>query len=116
IALARAKLLEQLADAGIGAIISSNTATRLREFLIAARPSVPRQINHSWDPLSLELSWVPMTRKEEIDDKAWQMFRNRAHRAADAAGFGPNLAGGLAGALGEMASNALEHSFAPGTA
>lgn len=81
-----------------------NAYLELRE--VGAFERMPKKV--SWDPLSVELTWVAPV--EFDDDYRWEMFRRRLRKAALAAGFSQNCSAALAGAFGEMASNAQEHS------
>lgn len=62
----------------------------------------------SWNPATVELTWLPP--EDQDGSYRWDMFKNRLHKAAEAAGFQSHNAAALAGAFGEMASNAQAHS------
>jgi len=49
------------------------------------------------------------------DDDAWSAFVKRADATARASGFADSVAAGLAGAIGELADNIMQHSEAPTT-
>lgn len=64
------------------------------------------------DAPAVEVSRVP----DEPGSPYWVAFLRRVQIAARQSGFGVMTAAGIAGAVGEMASNAVEHSGRPATA
>lgn len=93
-----------------GNLLSMNQSASTQAYLKLRKTSIFENMlaNSSWEPLPAEFCWVPA---EELEiDYRWEMFRQRFRKAAEAAGFSSRIANALAGAFGEMTSNAQEHS------